>query len=123
MRFAAIEKAHNDVLNGLLQVLDDGRVTDAQGHTVDFKNTVIIMTSNIGSHLLLEGVTAHGEISDAARDAVLRELRAHFRPEFLNRVDDIVLFKPLTLPEIKRIVDLQPEDLRRLLAPHSAHPE
>jgi ATP-dependent Clp protease ATP-binding subunit ClpB len=114
--FDEIEKAHHDVFNVLLQILDDGRVTDAQGHTVDFKNTVIIMTSNIGSHLLLEGVTARGEISDAARDAVLREMRAHFRPEFLNRVDDIVLFKPLTLPEIKLIVDLQTEDLRRRLA-------
>ncbi|HEY6322742.1 MAG TPA: ATP-dependent chaperone ClpB [Thermoanaerobaculia bacterium] len=113
--FDEIEKAHHDVFNVLLQVLDDGRVTDAQGHTVDFKNTVIIMTSNIGSHLLLEGVIASGEISEAARGAVLRELRAHFRPEFLNRVDDIVLFKPLTLPEIKRIVDLQTEDLRRRL--------
>jgi ATP-dependent Clp protease ATP-binding subunit ClpB len=114
--FDEIEKAHHDVFNVLLQILDDGRVTDAQGHTVDFKNTVIIMTSNIGSHLLLEGVTARGEISDAARDAVLREMRAHFRPEFLNRVDDVVLFKPLTLPEIERIVDLQTEDLRRRLA-------
>jgi ATP-dependent Clp protease ATP-binding subunit ClpB len=114
--FDEIEKAHHDVFNVLLQVLDDGRVTAAQGHTVDFKNTVIIMTSNIGSHLLLEGVTARGEISEAARDAVLRELRAHFRPEFLNRVDDVVLFKPLTLPEIERIVDLQTEDLRRRLA-------
>jgi ATP-dependent Clp protease ATP-binding subunit ClpB len=114
--FDEIEKAHHDVFNVLLQVLDDGRVTDAQGHTVDFKNTVIIMTSNIGSHLLLEGVTARGEITEAARNAVLRELRAHFRPEFLNRVDDIVLFKPLTLPEIKRIVDLQTEDLRRRLS-------
>jgi ATP-dependent Clp protease ATP-binding subunit ClpB len=98
-----------------LQILDDGRVTDSQGHTVDFKNTVIIMTSNIGSHHLLEGVTAEGRITDAARDAVTRELRSHFRPEFLNRVDDIVLFKPLTLPEIEQIVDLQTEDLRRRL--------
>src|SRR6202166_1895965 len=113
--FDEIEKAHHDVFNVLLQILDDGRVTDSQGHTVDFKNTVIIMTSNIGSHLLLEGVIASGEISEAARGAVLRELRAHFRPEFLNRVDDIVMFKPLTLPEIKRIVDLQTEDLRRRL--------
>jgi ATP-dependent Clp protease ATP-binding subunit ClpB len=114
--FDEIEKAHHDVFNVLLQILDDGRVTDAQGHTVDFKNTVIIMTSNIGSHHLLEGVTARGELTEAARGAVLRELRAHFRPEFLNRVDDIVLFKPLTLPEIKRIVDLQTEDLKRRLA-------
>ncbi len=114
--FDEIEKAHHDVFNVLLQILDDGRVTDSQGHTVDFKNTVIIMTSNIGSHHLLEGVTAGGEITEAARAAVLRELRAHFRPEFLNRVDDIVLFKPLTLSEIKLIVDLQTEDLRRRLA-------
>jgi ATP-dependent Clp protease ATP-binding subunit ClpB len=114
--FDEIEKAHHDVFNVLLQILDDGRVTDAQGHTVDFKNTVIIMTSNIGSHHLLEGVTDRGEITEAARNAVLRELRAHFRPEFLNRVDDIVLFRPLTLAEIKRIVDLQTEDLRRRLA-------
>ncbi|MFL6194583.1 MAG: ATP-dependent chaperone ClpB [Thermoanaerobaculia bacterium] len=113
--FDEIEKAHNDVFNVLLQILDDGRVTDSQGHTVDFKNTVIIMTSNIGSHHLLEGVMATGEITEKARDAVMRELRSHFRPEFLNRVDDIVLFKPLTLPEIERIVDLQTEDLRRRL--------
>ncbi|HVR95174.1 MAG TPA: ATP-dependent chaperone ClpB [Thermoanaerobaculia bacterium] len=113
--FDEIEKAHHDVFNVLLQILDDGRVTDAQGHTVDFKNTVIIMTSNIGSHHLLEGVTPAGELTEAARNAVTRELRAHFRPEFLNRVDDIVLFKPLTLEEIKRIVDLQTEDLRRRL--------
>ncbi|MFA7536245.1 MAG: ATP-dependent chaperone ClpB [Desulfuromonadales bacterium] len=114
--FDEIEKAHNDVFNVLLQILDDGRVTDAQGRTVDFKNTVIIMTSNIGSTFLLEGVTADGQIEKGARDAVLRELRVHFRPEFLNRVDDIVLFKPLTLPEIERIVDLQVEELRRRLA-------
>ncbi|HVR07792.1 MAG TPA: AAA family ATPase, partial [Thermoanaerobaculia bacterium] len=114
--FDEIEKAHHDVFNVLLQILDDGRVTDAQGRTVDFKNTVIIMTSNIGSHHLLDGVNDRGEISESARTAVLRELRTHFRPEFLNRVDDIVLFKPLTLPEIKRIVDLQTEDLRRRLA-------
>jgi ATP-dependent Clp protease ATP-binding subunit ClpB len=114
--FDEIEKAHQDVFNVLLQVLDDGRVTDSQGRTVDFKNTVIIMTSNIGSHHLLEGVTDRGEITDGARDAVMKELRAHFRPEFLNRVDDIVLFKPLTLPEIEQIVDLQLADLRKRLA-------
>ncbi len=114
--FDEIEKAHQEVFNVLLQILDDGRLTDAQGRTVDFKNTVIIMTSNIGSEHLLEGVTESGEIRDAARQAVLRELRGHFRPEFLNRVDDIVLFKPLTLAEIERIVDLQTEDLRRRLA-------
>jgi ATP-dependent Clp protease ATP-binding subunit ClpB len=119
--FDEIEKAHHDVFNVLLQILDDGRVTDSQGHTVDFKNTVIIMTSNIGSHHLIEGVNERGEISEAARTAVQRELRAHFRPEFLNRVDDIVLFRPLTLPEIKQIVDLQTEDLRRRLANRGVH--
>jgi ATP-dependent Clp protease ATP-binding subunit ClpB len=113
--FDEIEKAHNDVFNVLLQILDDGRVTDAQGHTVDFKNTVIIMTSNIGSMHLLEGVTPTGEITERARDQVMRDLRTHFRPEFLNRVDDIVLFKPLRLEEIEKIVDLQTEDLRRRL--------
>jgi len=114
--FDEIEKAHNDVFNVLLQILDDGRVTDSQGHTVDFKNTVIIMTSNIGSPHLLEGVTPAGEITERAREAVMRELRTHFRPEFLNRVDDIVLFRPLRLEEIERIVDLQTEDLRKRLA-------
>ncbi len=114
--FDEIEKAHQDVFNVLLQILDDGRVTDAQGRTVDFKNTVIIMTSNIGSHFLLEGVTDRGEITEDARRAVMRELRGHFRPEFLNRVDDVVMFKPLTLPEIERIVDLLTADLRRRLA-------
>jgi ATP-dependent Clp protease ATP-binding subunit ClpB len=114
--FDEIEKAHHDVFNVLLQILDDGRVTDAQGHTVSFKNTVIIMTSNIGSHYLLEGVTATGEISEDARAAVSREMRAHFRPEFLNRVDDIVVFKPLTLGEIEQIVELLTEELRRRLA-------
>ncbi|HEV8629005.1 MAG TPA: ATP-dependent chaperone ClpB [Thermoanaerobaculia bacterium] len=113
--FDEIDKAHHDVFNVLLQILDDGRLTDAQGRTVDFKNTVIIMTSNIGSHHLLEGISAAGEISEAARQAVMRELRSHFRPEFLNRVDDIVLFRPLRLPEIERIVDLLTADLRRRL--------
>src|SRR3954471_8567789 len=113
--FDEIEKAHNDVFNVLLQILDDGRVTDSHGHTVDFKNTVIIMTSNIGSPHLLEGVMPNGEITEGARQAVMRDLRTHFRPEFLNRVDDIVLFKPLRLEEIEKIVDLQTEDLRRRL--------
>ncbi len=111
-----VEKAHHDVFNTLLQLLDDGRLTDAQGHTVDFRNTVVIMTSNIGSQYLLEGVTPDGEIKDEARSAVMGELRRHFRPEFLNRVDDVVLFKPLTLPEIERVVDLLTDDLRRRLA-------
>ena len=110
--FDEIEKAHYDVFNVLLQLLDDGRLTDAQGRTVDFKNTVIIMTSNIGSPYLMEGLTGEGQISDSARDQVMRELRQHFRPEFLNRVDDIVLFKPLTLEEIEQIVGLMTEELR-----------
>ncbi len=104
------------MFNVLLQILDDGRVTDSQGRTVDFKNTVIIMTSNIGSQYLLEGVTPDGEITDGARQSVLGELRRHFRPEFLNRVDDVVLFKVLTLGEIQSIVELQIADLRRRLA-------
>jgi len=114
--FDEIEKAHHDVFNILLQILDDGRATDSQGHVVDFKNTVIIMTSNIGSQHLLEGVTDTGEIQPAAREAVLREMRQHFRPEFLNRVDEVVLFKPLRLEEIEKIVDLLTADLRRRLA-------
>ncbi len=104
--FDEIEKAHPDVFNTFLQILDDGRLTDSQGRTVDFKNTIIIMTSNIGSPLLIEGLNSKGEITEKARQAVMAELRKHFRPEFLNRVDDIVLFKPLTLEEIKKIVDL-----------------
>ncbi|HEV2752930.1 MAG TPA: AAA family ATPase, partial [Solirubrobacteraceae bacterium] len=114
--FDEIEKAHPDVFNTLLALLDDGRLTDAQGHTVDFRNTVVIMTSNIGSPHLLEGLTADGELRDDVRDRVMGELRGHFRPEFLNRVDDIVLFKPLTLEEIEHIVDLQVDDVRRRLA-------
>ena len=114
--FDEIEKAHHDVFNVLLQILDDGRATDAQGRTVNFKNTVIIMTSNIGAQYLQEGITEPGEIPDSARDAVMAEMRRHFRPEFLNRVDDIVLFKPLRLEEIERIVDLFMADLRARLA-------
>jgi ATP-dependent Clp protease ATP-binding subunit ClpB len=114
--FDEIEKAHPDIFNTLLQVLDDGRVTDAQGRTVDFRNTVLIMTSNIGSQHLLDGVTAEGEIKPEARDAVMAELRHHFRPEFLNRVDDIVLFTPLALPQLERIVELQFNQLRERLA-------
>jgi ATP-dependent Clp protease ATP-binding subunit ClpB len=114
--FDEIEKAHADVFNTLLQVLDDGRLTDAQGRTVDFRNTVIIMTSNIGSEYLLEGVTSDGEIKPDARERVMAAMRTHFRPEFLNRLDDIVLFKPLTQPEIERIVDLMFNDLRARLA-------
>jgi ATP-dependent Clp protease ATP-binding subunit ClpB len=114
--FDEIEKAHPDVFNTLLQVLDDGRLTDAQGRTVDFRNTVIIMTSNIGSEYLLDGVTSGGEIKPDARERVMGAMRAQFRPEFLNRLDDIVLFKPLTLAEIERIVDLMFNDLRARLA-------
>jgi ATP-dependent Clp protease ATP-binding subunit ClpB len=97
-------------------VLDDGRLTDSHGRTVDFRNTVLIMTSNIGSEYLLEGVTAGGEVKDEARSMVMGTLQSHFRPEFLNRVDEIVMFKPLTLAEIERIVDLQLEELRERLA-------
>lgn len=119
--FDEIEKAHADVFNTLLQVLDDGRITDSQGRQVDFRNTVIIMTSNIGSQHLLEGVTADGEIKPDARERVLAELRGHFRPEFLNRVDDIVLFTPLTLPQIEHIVELQLTDLRNRLSERQIH--
>jgi ATP-dependent Clp protease ATP-binding subunit ClpB len=114
--FDEIEKAHPDVFNTLLQILDDGRLTDAQGHVVNFRNTVIIMTSNIGSLYLIDGLTADGEIRGDARDRVMGELRTQFRPEFLNRVDEIVLFKPLTLTEIEQIVDLQIADVRARLA-------
>ncbi|ANP72198.1 ATP-dependent chaperone ClpB [Cryobacterium arcticum] len=110
-----IEKAHVDVFNILLQVLDDGRLTDSHGRTVDFRNTVIIMTSNIGSEYLLEGVTPDGEVKSEARALVMGSLRSHFRPEFLNRIDEIVLFKPLTFVEIERIVDLQLDELRERL--------
>ncbi|MES2573267.1 MAG: ATP-dependent chaperone ClpB [Verrucomicrobiota bacterium] len=113
--FDEIEKAHHDVFNLLLQILDDGRLTDSQGRTVDFKNTVIIMTSNIGSQHLIAEVSMEGEISEAARKKVMDDLRLHFRPEFLNRVDEIVLFKPLTLEQIEQIVDLQLEMLRNRL--------
>ena len=114
--FDEIEKAHADVFNTFLQILDDGRLTDSQGRTVDFKNTLIIMTSNIGSPLLMEGLDSRGEITEKTRKSVLGELRKHFRPEFLNRVDEIVLFKPLTLDEIKKIVDLLLGQLRHRLS-------
>ena len=114
--FDEIEKAHPDVFNTLLQILDDGRLTDAQGRTVNFRNTVIIMTSNIGSLYLLDGLTDDGEIREDARERVMGELRTQFRPEFLNRVDEIVLFKPLTMGEIERIVDLQIADVQARLA-------
>jgi len=113
--FDEIEKAHHDVFNVLLQIFDDGRLTDGQGRTVDFKNAVIIMTSNIGSHHLLEGITESGTLKPEVERRVMAELRQHFRPEFLNRVDDIVLFKPLTLEEVKQIVTLMTQDLSRRL--------
>jgi ATP-dependent Clp protease ATP-binding subunit ClpB len=105
--FDEIEKAHADVFNTLLQVLDDGRLTDGQGRRVDFRNTVVIMTSNIGSVHLLDGITPDGEIPEDVRVRVMADLRDHFRPEFLNRVDETVLFKPLTMRELERIVELQ----------------
>lgn len=110
--FDEIEKAHPDVFNILLQILDDGRVTDSHGRTISFKNTVIIMTSNIGSSYLLEGITTTGDIREDARRNVMNELKAGFRPEFLNRVDDIVLFKPLHIEEVKKIADLLAEQLK-----------
>ncbi len=113
--FDEVEKAHPDVFNVLLQVLDDGRITDSQGRTVDFKNAVIIMTSNIGSRYLLEGVTGES-IPEAVRESVMAELRKSFRPEFLNRIDETILFKPLTLEEITTIVDLLLADLNKRLA-------
>ena len=113
--FDEIEKAHHDVFNALLQVLDDGRLTDGQGRTVDFKNTVIIMTSNIGSRFLLDGVQGDA-IPDGVRESVMAELRKSFRPEFLNRIDETILFKPLTLEEITTIVDLLLADLNKRLA-------
>jgi ATP-dependent Clp protease ATP-binding subunit ClpB len=113
--FDEIEKAHHDVFNALLQLLDDGRLTDAQGRTVDFKNTVVIMTSNLGSVHLMEGVAEGGEIPRPVKDRVMGELRSHFRPEFLNRIDDTVLFKPLCLDEIEQIVELMTRELRSRL--------
>ncbi|MGH9555567.1 MAG: AAA family ATPase [Terriglobales bacterium] len=114
--FDEIEKAHPDVLNVLLQVLDDGRLTDGKGRTVDFKNTVIIMTSNIGSSYLQSAVQRSPEDMEEARKQVMLALQAHFRPEFLNRVDDVVIFNPLGKAELARITDLRLEDLKRLLA-------
>ena len=113
--FDEIEKAHPDVFNVLLQVLDDGRITDSQGRTVDFKNTILIMTSNIGSTYLLDGIEENGEIKQEARDLVDRDLRGHFRPEFLNRLDEIIMFKPLTKDNIGGIVELLLDDLNRRL--------
>ena len=114
--FDEIEKAHPDVFNVLLQVLDDGRITDSQGRTVDFKNTILIMTSNIGSSYLLDGIEPDGSIRQESQDLVMNDLRTHFRPEFLNRLDEIIMFKPLTKENIGNIVDLMMADLNRRLA-------
>ncbi len=114
--FDEVEKAHPDVFNVLLQVLDDGRITDSQGRTVDFKNTIIILTSNLGSDLILEGIGENGEISDEAREGVNQLLRRSFRPEFLNRLDEIVFYKPLTRENIRGIVDLLTADLQKRMA-------
>ena len=114
--FDEVEKAHPDVFNVLLQVLDDGRITDSTGKTVDFKNTILIMTSNIGSQYLLDGIDEAGQIRSEAEQMVMQELRAHFRPEFLNRLDETILFKPLTKDNISHIVDLMVADVNRRLA-------
>ena len=114
--FDEIEKAHPDVFNVLLQVLDDGRITDSQGRTVDFKNTILIMTSNIGSGYLLDGIDDHGNISEDSQQAVMEELKAHFRPEFLNRLDEMIMFKPLTKDNIYDIIDLLVADVNQRLA-------
>jgi len=111
-----VEKAHPDVFNVLLQVLDDGRITDSQGRTVDFKNTILIMTSNIGSSYLLDGIDEQGNISEESQKLVMDDLRAHFRPEFLNRLDEMILFKPLTKGNIYGIIDLLVADVNRRLA-------
>ena len=114
--FDEVEKAHPDVFNTLLQVLDDGRITDSQGRLIDFKNTILIMTSNIGAQYLLEGIDENGNITDEAAEAVNEELKASFRPEFLNRLDEIIMFKPLTKDNISNIVGLIIADLNRRLS-------
>ena len=114
--FDEVEKAHPDVFNILLQVLDDGRITDSQGRTVDFKNTIIIMTSNLGSTYLLDGIKENGEIDEAAGKMVMDELKSHFRPEFINRLDEIIMFKPLTKDNLTNIIDIQMDDLNNRLA-------
>jgi len=114
--FDEIEKAHPDVFNVLLQVLDDGRITDSQGRTVDFKNTILIMTSNIGSSYLLDGIHENGEITEASQEMVMNELRVHFRPEFLNRLDETIMFKPLTKEDIYAIIDLLLTDINKRLS-------
>lgn len=119
--FDEVEKAHPDVFNVLLQVLDDGRITDSQGRTVDFKNTIIIMTSNLGSQYLLDGIDADGNISPQAESEVMEELQGHFRPEFLNRLDEIIMFKPLSKNNIGNIIKLMMDDLNKRLADRDIH--
>ena len=114
--FDEVEKAHPDVFNVLLQVLDDGRITDSQGRTVDFKNTILIMTSNIGAGYLLEGIHDDGSIDAHSQEMVMNDLKAHFRPEFLNRLDEIIMFKPLTKQNIRSIIDLLIADVNRRLS-------
>ena len=114
--FDEIEKAHPDVFNILLQILDDGRITDSQGRTVDFKNTIIIMTSNLGSQYLLDGIDDDGNITEDAKNSVFGELRRQFRPEFLNRLDEIICFKPLTKTELDGIIDILTQSLKKRLA-------
>ena len=121
--FDEIEKAHPDVFNILLQVLDDGRITDSQGRTVDFKNTILILTSNIGSQYLLDGIESDGSISKEAQDNTMADLRASFRPEFLNRLDEIVMFKPLTKSNINGIINILLDDLNKRLADKELHVE
>ena len=117
--FDEIEKAHPDVFNILLQILDDGRITDSQGRTVDFKNTIIILTSNLGSQYLLDGILPDGSISEDAQAMVMAELKRSFRPEFLNRLDETILFKPLTKENLTGIIDILVEGLRQRLAERS----
>ncbi len=116
--FDEIEKAHPDVFNTLLQLLDDGRLTDSQGRTVDFRNCIIIMTSNIGSMHLLDGIAIDGTLKEGAREKVIEDLRAHFRPEFLNRVDETVVFLPLRRDQVGKIVEIQLRRLRKRLDEH-----
>ena len=113
--FDEVEKAHPDVFNVLLQVLDDGRITDSQGRTVDFKNTILILTSNLGSEFLLNGINSDGTIDETAKNRVQQLLRRSFRPEFLNRLDEIVFYKPLTKENVTKIIDLQIAQLNRRL--------
>jgi ATP-dependent Clp protease ATP-binding subunit ClpB len=121
--FDEIEKAHSDVFNILLQILDDGRITDSHGRTVDFKNTVLILTSNLGAPTLLEGVNSEGHLRSGVKEAVMNELHHTFRPEFLNRLDEVVLYKPLTRAEISKILDLMLQAIEKRLKDRNIHIE